>query len=91
MATETQISAFISAETKEALEKYTRATGVKKARVIEDALRHHLQALRELPLDAIVHPRLVITRESGEVLAKHLKRARPTTALRKLMSEPDGD
>jgi hypothetical protein len=92
MATETQISAFISAETKEELEKYSRATGVKKGRVIEDALRHHLQALRELPLDAIIHPRIVLTRASGEALVKHLKsRSRPTAALRKLMSEPDGD
>ena len=54
----TRISALISQETKELLERHVRATGVKKGHLIEQALRHHLQALQELPADVIVHPRL---------------------------------
>lgn len=45
----TQISAYISDETRALLERYVRRTGVKKRHVIEQALLHHLQALDELP------------------------------------------
>jgi hypothetical protein len=54
-----QISAVISATTRALLERHVRATGMKKGHLIEAALRHHLQALEEHPLDAVVHPRLV--------------------------------
>ena len=91
MTTETQLSAFVSVETRDLLEKEVRATGVKKAYLIEAALRHHLQALNELPADVIVHPRLIATRRSGEAVARRLKRGRPTRALRDLMSGDDGD
>ena len=85
-APESQVSAFVSAETKEMLERYVRGTGVKKGHVIEEALRHHLQALREIPLDLIVSTRVVLTRESGERLLAVLDRPpRPTPALRKLL------
>ena len=40
----TQISAFISATTKERLERYTEAHGLKKGAVVEAALLHHLLA-----------------------------------------------
>ncbi len=91
MSREIQISAFVSVETKELLEKHVRATGVKKGYLIEAAVRHHLEALHELPTDIIIHPRLVITRKSGEALARRLKKARPSRALRELMSATDGD
>ncbi|HEX8441676.1 hypothetical protein [Archangium sp.] len=48
---ETQISAYVSDTTKELVERYVEAHGVKKGRLIEEALLHHLQALRELPAD----------------------------------------
>ena len=83
---EVQISAFISEATKELLERHTRATGVKKAHLVEQALLHHLRALQELPADVIVPPRLVATREAGEaVLARITKPGRPTKAMRDLM------
>ena len=41
-------------------------------RLIEDALLHHLQALEELPPDAIVPARVVLERESGERVRKLL-------------------
>jgi hypothetical protein len=91
MATETQISAFISAETKDLLDRHVRATGVKKGHLVEAALRHHLEALHELPDDVIVHPRIVVIRKSGQALLEQVKKSRPNSALQQLMSDPDGD
>jgi hypothetical protein len=91
--TETQISAFVSVETKALIEQYSRSTGVKKNHLVEEALRHHLQALRELPADVIVHPRLVLSAKSGrKVVAATLRRdrnAKPTAKLRELMLRDD--
>jgi hypothetical protein len=89
MLGDTQISAVVSRTTKELLERYVRATGVKKGHLIEQALRHHLQALQEVPTDVIVHPRLVVTRESGDVVLKEMARGKPTQALRDLMRDGD--
>jgi len=89
MEKETQISALVSATTKELLERHVRATGVKKGHLVELALRHHLQALRELPADVIVHPRLVVTRKSGQAILKEMRAGRPTRALRNLMRGGD--
>jgi hypothetical protein len=83
---ETQISAVISVATRELLERHVRASGTKKGHLIESALRHHLQALEELPLDAVVHPRLVVTRRSGEEILSRIRSPRPTKALKKLMA-----
>jgi hypothetical protein len=84
----TQISAFISDSTKETLEKYADAHGMKKAHLIEEALLHHLQALRELPLDVIIPVRLVVSRDSGQtVLDRVEKPRRPTKAMRELFGK----
>jgi hypothetical protein len=84
-----QISALVSPTTKELLEHYVRATGVKKGHLVEQALRHHLRALEELPADVIVHPKLVVTRKSGEVILKEIEKGKPTEALRELMRDGD--
>ena len=89
MRTETQISALVSRTTKELLERHVRATGVKKGHLVEQALRHHLQALQELPVDVVVHPKLIVTRKSGEAILRQMKTGEPTTALRYLMSDGD--
>ena len=89
MESDTQISAVVSRTTKELLEQYVRATGVKKGHLIEQALRHHLQALNEVPADVIVHPKLVVTRKSGERVLKEMERGKPTRALRDLMRDGD--
>lgn len=84
---EVQISAPVSAATKELLDQHVRATGVKKGFLVETALRHHLEALMELPSDMIIHPRLVLTKKSFEAVGKLLtSNDKPTPALRKLMS-----
>ncbi len=83
---EAQISAVIPATTRDLLERHVRATGMKKGRLIENALRHHLLALQELPADVIVHPKIVVTRASGEQILERMKSAKPTRALRDLMA-----
>ena len=90
MATEpqTQISAFISASTKDLVERYVEAHGVKKGHLLEEALLHHLQALRELPADVVIPPRIVVGRESGEQILSRLKKPRkPTKAMRELFTK----
>ena len=89
MEQETQISALVSRTTKELLERHVRATGVKKGHLVEQALRHHLQALQELPADIVVHPKLVVTRKSGGAFLKQIARGKPTPALRGLMRDGD--
>ena len=89
-STATQISAFVTAETKAEVDRYTRSTGVKKNHLVEEALRHHLLALRELPADIIVHPRIVISTVSGKALAKLLTTPpKPTPKLKALMARDD--
>lgn len=83
---DTQISAFISPSTKRALERYVEAHGVKKAHLLEDALLHHLQALRELPPDIVIPPRIRVSAKSLAAIARRLEKpGRPTRALRDLM------
>lgn len=89
MEKDTQISAVISETTKELLERHVRATGAKKGYLVEQALRHHLQALQELPMDVIIHPRLVVTRKSGTALLKEITGSKPTEALRNLLRDGD--
>lgn len=84
---DTQISAYISEATKQQLERYAEAHGVKKGHLVEEALLHHLQALRELPADVVIPPRITATSASFEVVAGLVKQPRePTQALRDLMA-----
>jgi hypothetical protein len=87
MPKKTQISALISQSIRDRLEKHVRASGMKKGHLIEQALLHYLQTLDELPADAIVHPRIVVTRRSFEKIVKQMKTATPTRALRDLMRQ----
>ena len=89
MEKETQISALVSRTTKELLERHVRATGVKKGHLVEQALRHHLEALQELPTDVIVHPKIVVSRKSGDALLKEIEKGNANDALRDLMRDGD--
>lgn len=85
---QTQISAFISSTTKVLVEQYADAHGVKKAHLVEEALLHHLQALRELPADLVIPPRLVVGRAGVEKIVQRIERPRrPTKAMRELMKK----
>ena len=89
MSKETQISALISESTRNRLEKYVRATGVKKGHLVEQALLHHMQALEELPAEFVVHPRIVVSRKTGEAILEQMKSVESTPALRELMRDGD--
>jgi hypothetical protein len=85
MSGETQISAYISKSTKEQLERYADEHGLKKGRLIEDALLHHLQALREVPQDLVIPTRLVVSAQTGRRIAERIRKPRkPTAATRRL-------
>ena len=90
MAKAIQISAPISKETKELIERHVKATGIKKGHLVESALRYHLRALHELPADVLVPPRLVLTPGSFEAVVERLRSpGKPTEALRELMRGAD--
>ena len=85
MGQQNQVSAYISPETRRELERFVEAHGDKKGHLIEMALLHHLQALRELPADAIVPPRLVVSPKTGEWLLDLVAHPRaPTEAMLEL-------
>ncbi|MCP4352924.1 MAG: hypothetical protein GY795_46330 [Desulfobacterales bacterium] len=79
---QTQISAHISSETKKLVEEYIQAKGVKEAILIETALLHHLQALKELPDDIIVPPRISVSEESVNKIMEPFDN--PTIAMKSL-------
>ena len=82
----TQISAYISDETKSLVEAYSKKSGVKKGFLIENALLHHLQALKEFPLDVIIPAKITITDESMKQLADIINNPpSPTEKLKQLM------
>lgn len=63
------------------LERNVRATGVKKGHLVEQALRHHLQALQELPADVVVHPELVVTKKSAQAILRQIQGDTSTPAI----------
>jgi hypothetical protein len=79
MGQTTQISAFVSATTRERLDRYVEAHGLKKGAVIEAALVHHLQALEEIPADLVVPARLVLSPQSFAELVDAVLRPKPPT------------
>ena len=88
MTTTTQVSAYISEETKAEIEAYVKRRGVKKAYLIEEALQHHLQALREIPEDLVIPARLVLTREAMSQIAEYIEdQGEPSEALKDLFRE----
>jgi predicted transcriptional regulator len=88
MSTTTQVSAYISEETKAEVDAYVKRRGVKKAYLIEQALQHHLQALREIPEDLIIPSRLVLTAEAMAQIAERITQGeQPTEALKTLFRD----
>ena len=82
---ETQISALVSTSTRDLLDRHSRLTGIKKSRLIEDAIRHHLAALSEFPKEFAVPTRLAASNEDFKRLESTTKRGKPNAALRALM------
>ncbi len=77
-----QISAFIAEETKAALDRYVEATGLKKNRVIEEALQRHLAAIDEIPAQYIIETDVVMTPEGWQTMWEMIETERePSPAL----------
>ena len=87
MDKDTQISAIVSSGTKELLERHVRATGMKKGYLVEQALRHHLLAMEQIPAEYVVRPKIVLTRESGQAVLGQIESGKATAALRELMRD----
>lgn len=82
-----QVSAYLSEQTREQLERYAKAHGLKKGHLVEEAIKHHLQALRELPADIIIPPALELTADAFERVTQRLAKPRkPTAAMTELMA-----
>ncbi len=87
MAT-TQISAYISESTKQQVEAYVKRHGVKKGFLIEEALLHHLQVLKDIPEDIVIPARLVLTNNSMQQVADlRESNQKPTKALKDLLND----
>jgi uncharacterized protein (DUF1778 family) len=86
MSDQSQISATVSAATKERLDRFTESHGLKKNYVVEQALLYFMEARKELPDEALVPARLVLDDKAFERVVALLERPpAPTDALRELM------
>ena len=86
----TQVSAYISNETKINLENYSSTHGIKKGFLIENALNHYLQALEAIPEEFIVPTKIVLSKASFEKVVEMIEHPpEPTQALIDLMKNND--
>lgn len=86
MSVQSQISATISAGTKERLDRFTESHGLRKNYVVEQALLFFMEARTELPDEALVPARFVLEDEDFEHLVQAIESpAAPSDALRELM------
>jgi hypothetical protein len=86
MPTDAQVSATISAATKDKLDRFTERLGLKKNFVVEQALLFFMESRRELPDEAFIPTRLIL--EDGpfdELVARLESPAPPTDRLVELM------
>lgn len=86
MTDPSQISATISAATRERLDRFARSHGLKKNRVVEQALLYFMDARRELPDEALISTCLVLDADAFARLVEQLEGPpEPTPDLRELM------
>lgn len=88
---QSQISAYISAGTKSKLDRLSRARGLRKAFVLEQALQYYFRSLEELPEEVFLPPRLVVSQETFEQVLDMVENpSGPTQAMLELMhDDPD--
>jgi len=90
MTSQSQISATISAATKERLDRFTESHGLKKNFVVEQALLYFMEARRELPDEALVPARLVVEEKAFDRISELVTSPpAPTQDLRDLMRGED--
>ena len=82
----TQISAQVSDSAKQLLDEFSALSGIKKNRIVEDALWFYMRARQELPESAVVPARMVLTASAAGVVEGRLAQApQATPALVRLM------
>lgn len=81
----TQVSAYISNETKTLFEDFSIKSGQKKGFILEQALLHYINVHQELPNDIITPPSITVSKEIFETII--MDDREPTQALRDLMNE----
>ena len=90
MSDESQISATISAATKDKLDRFTERHGLKKNFVVEQALLYFMEARRQLPDEALIPTRLVLDDKVFDRIVHLLENPPPPTdALGELMRGKD--
>ena len=91
MSAQSQISATISAATKEQLDRFSERHGLRKNYVVEQALLLFMQARTDLPDEALVPARLVLDNADFDRIVKAIETpAPPTDALRALVHGSNG-
>jgi len=84
----TQISATISPETRELLDRYVAAHGLKKSHLIETAVLHHISALDSIPADLIIPPVIHVSFETGKEILDRIENPKaPTKAMQDLFDD----
>jgi len=81
----TQVSAYISNETKILFENFSNKSGQKKGFILEQALLHYINVHQELPEDIIIPASITVSKEVFENII--MADREPTEALRKLLNE----
>lgn len=82
------ISATISTQTKTSVENYLKKTGLKKSFLIETALLHYLQALKEIPQDVIIPTQIHVNHNTLQQLLSLLDNPpEPSQELKNLMQQ----
>ena len=91
MATrQSQISATVSSGTKEQFDRFSERHGLKKNFVVEQELLYFMEARRELPDEAFIPARIVLSdKEFQRVVDMIDEPPAPTGALRRLMHGGD--
>ena len=90
MSDQSQISATISAATKERLDRFTESHGLKKNFVVEQALLYFMEARKELPDEALIPARLVLEDKAFDRILDLLNSPpAPSKTLRELMRGQD--
>jgi hypothetical protein len=86
MPADAQVSATISAATKDKLDRFTEQLGLKKNFVVEQALLFFMESRRDLPDEAFIPTRLVLDdAHFDELVARLGSPAAPTDRLVELM------
>ena len=86
----TQISAYISDETKENLERYSEVHSINKDFLIENAINYYIQVLASIPSEFIIPPNMVLSKEFFEKIMEMTENPpEPTQALIDLMRKDD--